>query len=240
MKPNQSNFLAGAWQSRLNTGRKERADFTLIELLVVIAIIAILAAILLPALNRARESARKIECINNMRQLNQCVMQYGMEHEDIIMLSITPDSSMVKWQHVLKILGYFKGFAYNPEPTVGDKTYSPKIITCPSWDKDSWTYGGVTGKYGRVDYYFFYALNEHLAPVSGTPNKITKYKTPSMTMIMTEVDGPYCCIATWAMDRARYRHLLATNAVMLDGHAETRKYPLPPNASPKYFWTGSY
>ena len=50
-----------------------------------------------------------------------------------------------------KILGYFKGFPYNPEPTVGDKTYSPKIITCPSWDKDSWSYGGVTGKYGRVD-----------------------------------------------------------------------------------------
>lgn len=104
--------------------------FTLIELLVVIAIIAILASMLLPALNQAREKAKAIQCVNNLKQCGLIQHLYAGDNRDFIPLNLWKSGTNVWWGLTLK--GYVTeerwGSALCPSAEPGStraKYYSP-------------------------------------------------------------------------------------------------------------------
>src|SRR6266513_1902423 len=79
--------------STQNFTRSRKRAFTLVELLVVIGIIALLIAILLPALNKARESANKTACLSNLRQLTTGWLAYANDNRGRIVCAETDDYS---------------------------------------------------------------------------------------------------------------------------------------------------
>ncbi len=138
---------------------KRKTGFTLIELLVVIAIIAILAALLLPSLNKARETARRINCAGKEKQMGLAFMSYASDYGDYL----PPVQDYTGYGGVYAFNGFWFVFL---GPYVGYKEWSPlynfssvktpNFFVCPSADPktpgQAVTYSGKIYGYG-MSYY---------------------------------------------------------------------------------------
>lgn len=113
-----------------------KSNFTLIELLIVIAIIAILAAMLLPALTSARERAKSMQCVSNLKQIGQCAASYTSDAGDLVMpgrYQTGSDATYWSWSGMLVDMKYTTATTY---ATARDAANPPGrtsgILQCPS------------------------------------------------------------------------------------------------------------
>ena len=162
----------------------EKQKFTLIELLVVIAIIAILAAILLPALNSARNRGRDAVCKSQLKQINTATLMYCQDNDDWIPPAITQNWAMLGWQYLIE--PYVASSSTQNERYVGTRN---GVFLCPA-------------EYRLIDYnnpagtfkYSHYAINAYLSGRKdwggsvGKVRKLNEVREPSKAVYILDND----------------------------------------------------
>ena len=192
--------------------------FTLIELLVVIAVIAILAALLLPGLGRAKESARSTECLGQMRQLGLAVLLYADENRDEF-----PRSQHSAFTHGQPAWG--RALAPQLGSEAGAWTNLLRgVYHCPS---DRRTNGPSYG----LNVYFELGPDDDYEGKPQTWRRTLAVPHPSTTVLFAEnasgadhIMPNFWTASQDAVDVASRRHGRTSNYSFVDGHAEARNF----------------
>jgi len=203
------------WDKAAARRGRQTAGFTLIELLVVIAIIAVLVAMLLPGLNNARETARGVQCMNNLRQLGMSIAAYDDDNNEVVMpgwfSTVCPGLYCFYLERLVQ-LSYLsssakRGLYFCPSDTRNMAPYT---------NYGTYKAGGIM----YVDYPPYLCRN-------------TQLRDPANTCLLSEGYSPDCWSMTWPVDGTnptqgvQFFHNRRTNVLLADFAVRTMRCPLP-------------
>jgi len=227
--------------------RTTQKAFTLIEILVTVTIIAILAAMVLPAINRAKEKAREVSCMNNLKQLGIILLLYAEDNDDWLPPGVWGESFRIRG-NVSRVLHSRYGV-------------KKQLITCPSGDmyrrfygNPGWTWpatdammsyhyiggdGGAASVYGWYTTYFNFNT-----PRRPTPKTRFNAKWADRTPLMWDISYDAADVASHYWHKppiSNHPNKNGTaafqNVLFLDGHVEKQ---ILTDGVGKYRWGHDY
>ena len=205
-------------KTNLKQWHRNVAEFTLIELLIVIAIIAILAAILLPALNQAREKARSSSCLNNLKNFTTFNIMYVDDYNGWAFGNCN-EPVREKVFRAMKGAPELENFKHD----VGGSVIVTGLLHCPS-EKPQRLYTQA------IEYGTFALLNKKYITANKAPFVVDAYfryekvPTPSTVYWWSDINRVYYSYAhynNWTRMKARHGGLKCVNTSYVDGHANS-------------------